>query len=298
MKRNAREGTYRHSQNKAYRFLYTVGIQSVRILKRLNRRLRRFFRPVAELLKHIYHKLVDRRLQSIRNECKSIRTGFSIAGKRVKTAKQRGLGCCLAECAKVTGKSVVRHRKILFGAVNILAPVAAVLVLIWTVQFWNNQNFGLVLAYDGQEIATIQDEQVFEQAAEMVNSRLVSGVAADNKMNLSPSYTLAVVNGARFATPNILCDRLIEKSGDVIEEATGLYMDGNLLGVVRDYSALQNSLNEMLKEAVGDDKNAEASFVQDLELINGLYPTESIIGMDTMDDILHQTTMEDAYYTV
>lgn len=298
MKKDANENNRRPSYNKAYCFLYIVGMQSVRIMKRLGRRLRRFFRPVTELIKRLVHSMVGSRLQSARKELARMKEGVAIAGQRVNTARQKGVGACLAECAKVTGKSVVRHRRMLLGAVNILAPIAAVIVLVLTIQFWSNQNFGLVLAYDGQEIATIQDEQVFEQATEMVNSRLISNVAGGGDVELLPSYTLAVVDSARFATPSVLCDKLIEQSGDVIEEASGLYMDGELMGVVKEYGALQNILNGILEEAKGGEENVEASFVQNIELVTGLYPTSTIIETERMKGILTQSTVEDAYYTV
>ena len=93
----------------------------MRIMKRLGRRLRRFFRPVTELIKRLVHSMVGSRLQSARKELARMKEGVAIAGQRVNTARQKGVGACLAECAKVTGKSVVRHRRMLLGAVNILA---------------------------------------------------------------------------------------------------------------------------------------------------------------------------------
>ena len=67
---------------------------------------------------------------------------------------------------------LIRHKNLLLRIGNIAAPVLAVAALVFTVHFWMNQDFGLVLDLGGEEIATVESEQTLEQAADMVNQPL------------------------------------------------------------------------------------------------------------------------------
>jgi hypothetical protein len=70
------------------RFLYIVGIQTVRILKRIKRRLSRFLRPVTDLLKHFYAITIGRQIRNLKKEIQSIREGLEIAGTRIAEARK------------------------------------------------------------------------------------------------------------------------------------------------------------------------------------------------------------------
>ena len=220
-----------------YAFLYIVGIQSVRILKRLRRRTHRFFLPATNLIKRVYAKTLGRQFARLRKELHSIREGFTIAGKRLRDAKQQSVGQALKESVKVTGKSFVRHKKFVCGILNIAAPLGALVLLIFTIQYWNSLNYGLVLTYDGQEIATIQ-------------------------------------------------------------EASGLYVDGELIGAVKSSADLRYILQNILNAAKEGDTDAEAAFAQNVETVSGLFPTNSIMTTEEMESLLTGTEKDAVLYTV
>ena len=101
-----------------------------------------------------------------------------------------------------------------------------------------------------------------------------------------------------YAEAADVCDLLIRQSNGIIEEATGLYMDGELMGAVRSSADLNHLLSTILEEAVGEDTECEASFVQDIELVTGLFPTSSVITADEMKEILTENEQEKVSYTV
>ena len=53
-------------------FLYIVGIQTVRLLKRVARRLSRFFKPVTNLCKSLYASTIGKQISKLKKEIKSI----------------------------------------------------------------------------------------------------------------------------------------------------------------------------------------------------------------------------------
>ena len=286
-------------ENTCYAFLYIVGIQSIRILKRLHRRLYRFFLPAAMVIQRVYARTLGRQVARFQKELHSIREGFSIAGKRLREAKQEGIGQAVLESVKVAGKSLVRHKKFVCGILNLAAPLCALVLLFFTVQYWNSLNYGLVLTYDGQEIATIQNETVFEQATEMVNQRMIHDVEGeDAKVEITPAFKLSVVDENRYSAASAVCDLIIKQSDGIIEEASGLYVDGTLVGAVKSSADLRYILQNILNNARGDDTEAEAAFAQNVETVSGLFPTNSIMTTEQMSSILTGTKKDAVLYTV
>ena len=88
------------------------------------------------------------------------------------------------------------------------------------------------------------------------------------------------------------------RGNGIIEEATGLYMDGELIGAVRSSADLNHMLSTILEEAVGDDTECEASFLQDVEMVTGLFPSSTVISADEMKQFLTANETEEVSYTV
>ncbi len=64
---------------------------------------------------------------------------------------------------------------------NLLAPAAAVMVLVLTLQFWSSATFALALEYDGRTLGYIADESVYDAAASLANGRVIN---ADNSFSV------------------------------------------------------------------------------------------------------------------
>lgn len=285
--------------NKTTNYLYIVGVQTVRILKRVGRRLSRFFRPFTNLCKSLYAASIGKRISSLKEEFQFIREGFSIARTRISEAKKLGYGRVLKEYITVTGKSFVRHKGFVFSILNIVAPIGAIILLGATVRFWTGLNYGLILSYDGKEVAAIQNEKVFEEASEMVSQRMVHDTADNNiNINVTPTFKLEIVDDDSFLAVNSVCDKIIQQSNGIIEEASGLYVDGELIGAVKSSADLRYMLQNILNAAKGSDKSATADFAQDVETINGLFPTTTIMTTESMNKVITGTSQSAVTYTV
>lgn len=280
------------------RFSYIVGIQSLRILKHWRRKLSIFFRPFTNLSKRLYFIIIGRKILWLKDEISSIHRGFTVAKRRIAQAKRDGTAAAFKEFFHVTHISFKLHKNFVCSVLNIVAPLVSILLLLLTVQYWNQLNYGLILENNGEQIAVIQDENTYEQATEMVNQRMVHDTAEDDlQLNFKPNFKLSVASST-FATASYVCDKLIEQSNGIIEEASGLYVDGELLGVVKSAADLRYMLQSLLDDARGDDENATAQFVQNVEIESGLYPTTSIISTDDMKKIITSTSKAGVTYTV
>ncbi len=280
-------------------FLYIVGIQSVRLLKRLKRHTVRFLKPLTSFCKSLFYSVVGKRIQGLKQEINYISEGFSIARERIAEAKKLGLSRVFKEYVKVTSRSFVRHKGFVFSVLNVIAPIAAVIVLSMTVNYWTGLNYGLIFAYDGKEVASINDERTFEQASEMVSQRMVHDTSESKiKIDMTPAFRLSVVDEKNLSAPNAVCDKIIQQTNGIIEEASGLYVNGEFIGAVKSSADLRYMLQNILNNAKGSEENAKVSFCQNVETINGFFPTTSIMNTDDMNKIITGTSKAPVTYTV
>lgn len=69
-----------------------------------------------------------------------------------------------------------------------------------------------------------------------------------------------------------------------MEEAIGLYLDGNLIGAVQNPSDLDLMLQSFLEAY--HESGASVSFVEQVETVQGLYPASQIFSLDDFRDVL------------
>ena len=281
------------------RTLYVVGIQSMRILKRFGRRVSRFLRPVGRFVNRVWQATAGRWIRRIGKELHAVREGFSIAGGRLKRAKKQGALPVVKESLRVAGRGVVRHRNIWCAFLNLAAPVAALCLLLATVRYWTSMEFGLSLTYNGESIGVIENEKVFEDATEMVSQRMVhAGSEGDGNVSMTPTFSLVVSDGTEYTIADTVCNKIIEQSDGIIEEATGLYINGELVGAVKSSADLSHILQGILDEAKGDDEVATAVFAQTVESVTGLFPTSTVITSDEMEEELSASSQKAITYVV
>ncbi len=281
------------------RWFYVVGIQTVRICKRLKRRSACALRPAAAAVGQVYSATAGRRMRRLRRELHAVRVGFSNLGMVFSRRRNTGFRQALREYFRFTHRGIRLHRDFLSSVVHFVLPVASVLFLIATVRYWNTADFGLILTNNGRQIAAIQNESVYEKATEMVNQRMVHDTAAQSsEIRLAPSFRLTTASAAGYVGPNAVCDLLIKQSNGIIEEASGLYVDGRLLGAVKSGADLRYLLEGVLSAARGNDASVTAQFKKNVEIVNGLFPTMSIVGTDAMKKLVNGTSRAATTYTV
>ena len=158
-----------------------------------------------------------------------MREGFVLAGRRLKEAYRRHPLLVIPQALCLPVKALRRHRKAVASTFNLLAPAAAVMVLVLTLQFWSSATFALALEYDGRTLGYIADESVYDAAASLANGRVIN---ADNSFSVErvPKLTLTLVNKDDILDEAAVCDRILDTAGDRLSESSGLYVDGAFVG--------------------------------------------------------------------
>lgn len=282
---------------KACRFSYVTGVQTVRILKRMGRHCFVFFRPVGYLLRHIYETLLGRRLRLLAGEAQEILVLLTNSRKRAKRATRRSVGLAFRVFFHSLRGSMVLHRQFVIGVLNVVTPVLCVFALFLTAQHWNYLNFGLSLSNRGTQIAYISSEKTYEDATELMNQRMIHDTSDGDEVKYAPNFQL-VAGNVDYLTPDSVCDLLIRQSNGIIEEASGLYVNGELKGAVKSSADLRYMLQNQLDIAKNDEEDATARFTQNIQIVSGLYPTDSIITTDAMQRFISGSTSSLTTYTV
>ncbi len=286
----------------AYHIGYTVsywtGIQTVRIFRFIGKRAARLLTPVGRLLYKALDFLALRHLRAIGAEIVRFGKGFPLAGRRIKQAFQRHPLHAVGQVLLLPFLAVRRHHHALKSILNLAAPAAAVCALVFTVNFWTHQTFALALEYNGETLGYISDEGVFDSAASMATDRVIN---TDNSFEVerTPKMTLAMVSQTDIMDEKELCDSILRSSSDSIAEVCGLYIDGKFEGSVQSRSELDAVLDGILDSYRSQDGAEErVEFVQDVEIVEGLYPVSTIMTAEEMETYLTHETMVDKYYTI
>ena len=280
-----------HAMGKAahmgYVLCYAVGVRTLLTGRRTGRALGRLFRPTGRLVYRAVDKLVLRHLRTMRRELGRIREGFVLAGRELKAAYRVHPLRVIPAALRLPVKGFRRHRRALVSSFNLLAPAAAVMVLVLTLQFWSNATFALALEYDGQTLGYIADESVYDAAASLASGRVIN---ADNSFSVErvPKLTLTLVNKDEIVDEATVCDRILDINEDNLSQSSGLYVDGEFVGAIPSRTFLEDAMQTVLEERLNGSEENSASFVQDLQIVDGLYPVSALVGTETMDGYLRQ----------
>lgn len=262
----------------AYKWCYGFGLYTGSAAIRFTRRFVKETRPMWTWFQRQYKNVIADSvallLEKIRGLVYSFRLAFGAPaanGKR-KTVKE-WLGCF--------GLVIRRHPSAFSRFVHVVAPAAAVLILVLTLQYWNDAQFGIRVAYDGVDIGYISDESIYHTAAELARDRVHS---EDGSFTISdtPQMKVALVKQSSLQDESVLCDQILRTQGDAISEATGLYVDGVFAGSMRSRAQLVEVLQEIKSAYRSDAENERAEFIQKVEMVDGLFLSDSLMDKAQM----------------
>ena len=190
-----------------------------------------------------------------------------------------------------------RHPGVFHKTYAVAAPLAAVLVLVLTLSYWTSAKFGIEVEYEGTDVGCISDETTYHEAADLARSRVYS---ADGEFTISdtPKMTVTLVRAEPMLSTAALCDEILRTKGDAIAEASGLYVDGGFVGSVESRTELETVLDEIKKSYCTGSENERAEFIQSVEIIDGLFLSNSVISSENMQKKLTSQALAKKEYVV
>jgi murein DD-endopeptidase MepM/ murein hydrolase activator NlpD len=177
---------------------------------------------------------------------------------------------------------------VFFGVVGCVAVMAL---------FFSFYTFGTTVTYDGREVAKVSSRTAAEAAARELESVTQGTIGGSYTISASLlQYTDGlmlrkdVVDGSAFE------EALSEDIG-LVTYGYSLYVDGEMLGATP-YEGALDELIEQLKAAATDENTISCDFQENVEIKAGYVPTEKIMNLGYLAEMLFSTKTEEVTYTV
>ncbi|MGI5889186.1 MAG: LysM peptidoglycan-binding domain-containing protein, partial [Oscillospiraceae bacterium] len=184
---------------------------------------------------------------------------------------------------------------------NYLLPALSVLVVVLAVSSISHLQFALKVTYNGAFIGNVADEQVIENAKNVISERLVMSDPGDVDLQQDVSFSVTVADEDSLSSDTALADSMLTVSGNDITEATGLYIGGKFYGATVASDMLKETLESILqpyKDAVADESDTIVRFANKVETVDGVYPSDSVLSWDEMEQIITDNEASNIYYEV
>lgn len=251
--------------------------------------IKKFGLLIFGLLKSIAHPFVAL-FDKTRRAIRAINTKSRAAYKR------GGIRAMIKAAFRVIKEGIERNYEAAIKLRNYLLPIGGFAVLLIVVLICSSLTFGLKVEYDGVILGNIKDETVYDTAEKGLMQRVL--FEEDDEVEIIPKFSLAVVKEESLLTSDEITDKLIQASSSVIDEASGLYVDGVLIGAVKEGQELEEALNSILAKYDNGNEKDIIAFVKDVQVKEGLYPVSSIVDLASLKEKISGESAAEIIYTV
>ena len=163
--------------------------------------------------------------------------------------------------------------------------------------FFSAYTFGTTVLYDGEVIAAVDSQTAAEEAAadlEAVTTRtLGESYSIDDSMI---QYSSGLLRRQDVVDATTLEEDLSQQIG-LVTQAYSLYVDGELVGATPYEGALEELLNQ-LQSSAADENTISCEFAEDVEIKQEYVPTEKVMNLGYLAELLYSTKTAEVTYTV
>ena len=191
------------------------------------------------------------------------------------------------------------NREMMERFFSYLLPAVCGVLCFFTVFRVLNLNYGIGIEYNGQNIGVVANESIYDSAVKIIDDRMQQ-VSPSTRWAPQANLTIAVSSTADMATQDVIANRLLAASGTEVVEATGLYVGGTFYGATTAKDLMQQALDDVIEpyrtyaSTLGDDVTVR--FSREVELIDGVYPADSVLAFDTLESLVKSDDAQDIYY--
>ena len=293
-----------------YRYCYLTGLFVLETASRTGRVFSLYIRRAEERVGEGLHRLVRgaafglQRLRAVfrrrQRRSQQILSSLRAGGKALASGRLRDSFRLLG---RALGGIWLQLWPLLRTAVNLALPIAAGLFFWQTIQRFSSQQYALHILYGTEEsgftdFGYVENEQVYDLARSEVLSKM-QGVRTAKPIDFSASFTLEPVEeNIELNDQYSLSNRIIAASGADIEEAYGLYIDGQLVNAVRDKNVLLDLLSILQDRYKSDDSTETVSFIRPVAIREGLYPSSRVANISEINRQINRDVKGEFTYTV
>lgn len=289
--------TLRYIWHVIYKFEYALGMYTLTALHRAFRYLRRELHPMFGWLHHFVFQRVARYFTSVFRRLKGVRGVVREEFDTKRTPFKKNPFRAAWEWLRCLFGVTKRYPAVMGRILRVLAPVAACILFTVTVRFWTSATFGIQVEYEGVDVGIIQDEKIYREAAELARDRVYS---EDGSFTISdtPIMSVTITHQNTMLDSEDMCNAILSTKGDAITKGSGLYVGGKFIGSMASREALEGVLNSIKKTYLSGAKNERAEFIQNVEITDGLFLSESLMDAEQMSKKLTAQAVVKKEYVV
>lgn len=289
------------------RMLYDIGFQAEYLVVRIGRWIRssafwiasaavRASKWLGDKAKKTGHALWSEVLEA---PFVFVRGIWRIACNTVQVAKTEGIPYAAQLCWSNLCNGVKLYGNLIPRTMAYVVPVLVGLLCWNYVQGQLHLEYALSVRVKGQDVGFVSSERVFESAKESVNERIRYVSTNRTDWDIAPTYKVSVVGHKQdVLNENGMADAILRTSSDEIQTGTALYIDGELSRITTDGEKLKNYLEELKKPYASDDPMVEVGFNHEVELVDGIYFTDSFTPITQVMEYLTSDEMKQQLYTL
>ena len=284
-----------------YHVSYLAGAFCVRFGKRVLRRLQAAAKAVKGFglsIKAKVHKLLVRLQRRAMEPIRRYRVFYAAYQEKLCMARLQNSKEELSRVQRQYLRKIASYAwRATKSVCNVVFPVAAICVLVLTVNHYSNLTFALAVEYNDTQLGYISDETVFEEAQKEVKSRIVYD-NYEQPEDAVARFTLSIVDEDQLSDSTEMTNKIIQASGNEITEAYGLYIDDTFYGAATDKDQLLSTLTAMLDSYSTGDPTEEIEFIQPVRVEKGLYPVSSVTNLAQIESDITKEEQQQQTYTV
>ena len=267
-----------------YRILCYIGLKVQFKTYNSRRRVRRFFRPVRSVVASFVKNSIAQPVVGACREfgaiCSELR-GTSSGAKSEKHSVRQVLAL---------------HKGFVAGVFNILLPLLCIGILLGVTLSITRSPHSLEVTCNGKVLGYIEDESVYNDALFLLRQRMLSS-SEDYRSTFTPVYTVATVSKSMNMSAETLCEAILADSQNV-DNAYGLYIDGELCAAAKSYGDIQFIMQTFLDQYKTGTPGESVSFTGETEIISGLFASDKIVSSQNFAKTISTKRTETQFYTV
>ena len=272
-------------------------VRALRLLRQLGRLglqlLRLVFAPMGRGVTRVVRGVKEELDAPVRRA----HSGFSHIRELVADERKNGLAHALGMALRYLASGIRRYAYLAKDLLYYLLPLAAGAVFVLTVVRVLGSQFVLKVEYQDKVMGYVDHESVYDEAVQIVQNQIVY-TGHGQEWEINPSFSLTIAEDQELSDSQTLVDAILQSSGAEIVEAVGLYVDGQFYGATTEVEAFENAIEEIKAPYEAQYPGAQIGFVEELELRNGVYLTESIENYQELEALLHQEVQGQRSYVV
>ncbi len=283
-------------------FLYNLGFSVEYLLVKIFRNIGIFAKIAGDFFAEMLGNFFGRFVGLIRYAMREFNAPFATVIRAVSTisdifTKEKHYGSTHMRIRLIgyirTG--IKKHLHLTSNPFCYILPAAALVVFIYTATTIFNYDYVLQVSNNNLALGYIENAKTMDSARMVVNER-IQYQGSETTWEVKPSYNISVAQAlpTDIETQDIstLANNLILSSGEDIQESTGLFVDGEFYGATQDRIQLENDINGLLNTYQRSRDDSTISFVQEVEMVDGLFLQSSIVEHNQLQGLINSTTGE------